>query len=108
MDWTYVTNNHDKYLDGEEIIYEIEEKTVEGYETYYDGYNITNIVIEVEEIHPPHTDCDDDLVNNESLTVINVMEIPAATKPFDIFALILVALSTIGLSYSFKRLIESK
>ena len=108
MDWTYVTNNHDKYLDGEEITYEIEEKAVEGYETYYDGYNITNIVIEVEEIHPPHTDCDDDLVNNESVTVINVMEIPTATKPFDIFALILVVLSTFGLSYSFKRLIESK
>ena len=69
MDWTYVTNNHDKYLDGEEIVYEIEEKAVEGYETYYDGYNITNVIIVIEEIHPPHTDCDDyvntlDLVNH--------------------------------------------
>ena len=105
MDWTYVTNNHDKYLDGEEIVYEIEEKAVEGYETYYDGYNITNVIIVIEEIDPPHTDCDD-YVN--TLDLVNVMDIPEATKPFDILALLFIAMAGIGLPYRFKRLIENR
>ena len=105
MDWTYVTNNHDKYLNGEEIIYEIEEKEVEGYETSYDGYNITNIIIVMEEIDPPHTDCDDSI---NSLELVNIMTIPETTKPFDIIAFIILAMSAIGISYNFKKVVQSK
>ena len=44
-DWKYVIDNLDKYADGEEITYTIREETVEGYETTYNGYNITNTII---------------------------------------------------------------
>ena len=45
--WTGIFNDLDKYADGEEIIYTVEEITVTGYETVvtgdqHDGYTITN------------------------------------------------------------------
>ena len=44
-DWKYVIENLDKYCDGEEITWTIKEEEVEGYETIYDGFNITNKII---------------------------------------------------------------
>ena len=96
MDWTYVTNEHDKYLDGEEIVYEIEEKLVDGYETSYDGFDITNTIIE-EVITPPNTDCG-------SYDVSDIETV----KPTDFYALFFIALQGVVLSFNFKRMILSK
>ena len=40
--WTYTFTNLDKYSNGEEINYTVEEKTITGYESEVNGYEITN------------------------------------------------------------------
>ncbi len=40
--WAYSFTDLDKYADGIEIVYTIEEVAVDGYETTVDGYDITN------------------------------------------------------------------
>ncbi|WP_166434807.1 Cna B-type domain-containing protein [Weissella paramesenteroides] len=40
--WEYEFNDLDKFKDGQEIKYTVEEAAVTGYETTYDGTNITN------------------------------------------------------------------
>ena len=40
--WAYTFDNLDKYKEGKEISYTVTEKTVDGYETTIDGYNISN------------------------------------------------------------------
>ena len=75
----------------------VEEKVVDGYETSYDGYNITNIIIEQEIITPPNTDCGS----------YNVSEVETV-KPADIYAVLFIALQGVVLSFNFKRMILSK
>ena len=57
--WEYELNDLLKYNHSTTpIVYTIEEKPVEGYETEYDGFNITNILTDVEgekEEFPPDT-----------------------------------------------------
>ncbi len=40
--WSYAFTGLDKYSNGKEIVYKIEEAAVEGYTAEYDGYNVTN------------------------------------------------------------------
>ena len=42
MNWMFILNNLDKFENGKEIIYTIEELKVKGYTTTYNGYNIIN------------------------------------------------------------------
>ena len=53
--WTYTLDGLQKYLNGEEIIYTIEEVELEDYVTSYDGYTITNSYKSKGEITPPNT-----------------------------------------------------
>ena len=56
--WEYALENLNKYNKGVEIKYTIEEAPVEGYDTEYEGFDITNIITEVageEEELPPDT-----------------------------------------------------
>lgn len=53
--WTYTLANLPKYLNGEEIIYTIEEVEIEDYITSYDGYTIINSYKSKGEIIPPYT-----------------------------------------------------
>ena len=55
MNWSYTLDNYDKYLNGVEILYEIVEKEVPDYITFYDGYTITNSYKAIGEITPPNT-----------------------------------------------------
>ncbi|MBQ8556389.1 MAG: Cna B-type domain-containing protein [Clostridia bacterium] len=43
--WSYTFKDLDKYKDGKEIVYTVEEEAVTGYTTTYNGYNITNAYI---------------------------------------------------------------
>ena len=45
MNWMFILNNLDKFENGKEIIYTIEELKVKGYTTTYNGYNIINTLI---------------------------------------------------------------
>ena len=45
MNWMFILNNLDKFENGKEIIYTIEELKVRGYTTTYNGYNIINTLI---------------------------------------------------------------
>ena len=45
MNWMFILNNLDKFENGKEIIYTIEEQKVKGYTTTYNGYNIINTLI---------------------------------------------------------------
>ena len=106
--WTYTAENHDKYLDGEEIVYEIEEQEVEGYITFYDGYDITNAFKATGEITPPNTGVSmDDLTVNNIISV-NAIEIPTSTKPYDMLALIFIAISSIGLTSRYIRKVVTR
>lgn len=49
-EWQFTFENLPIYEAGEEINYRVTEESVEGYETAYDGYNITNTEIEEPEI----------------------------------------------------------
>ena len=53
--WTYTLAGLQKYLNGEEIIYTIEEVELEDYVTSYDGYTIINSYKSKGEIIPPYT-----------------------------------------------------
>ena len=108
MNWTYTTEEHDKYLDGEEIIYEIEEKEVEGYVTFYDGYDITNAYKATGEITPPNTGITNEDVTVNTVLSVNAIEIPTTAKPTDIITLIFIAITSIGLTNRYKRKIESR
>ena len=67
--WTYTFTNLDKYSNGQLIEYTIIENSVVGYETIYDGFNITNKLLpfgntNVSEITPPNTMVDSSENNN--------------------------------------------
>lgn len=53
--WTYTLDGLQKYLNGEEIIYTVEEVELEDYVTSYDGYTIINSYKSKGEIIPPYT-----------------------------------------------------
>lgn len=53
--WTYTLAGLQKYLNGEKIIYTIEEVELEDYVTSYDGYTIINSYKSKGEIIPPYT-----------------------------------------------------
>ena len=103
-----IDNNYTGDLDGEEIIYEIEEKEVEGYVTFYDGYDITNAYKATGEITPPNTGITNEDVTVNTVLSVNAIEIPTTTKPSDIIALIFIAITSIGLTNRYKRKIESR
>lgn len=69
--WTYTLTNLDKYKNGVLINYTIEEVSVPGYETSYDGYTIINNIIipakggDVEEL-PPQTGIDNITYENKN------------------------------------------
>ncbi len=69
--WTYTLTNLDKYKNGVLINYTIEEVSVPGYETSYDGYTIINNIIipakggDVEEL-PPQTGIDNITYGNKN------------------------------------------
>ncbi len=79
--WMFILSNLDKYKDGKEIIYTLEELKVKGYITSYDGYNIINTLKEDEkkgpvsktniEILPPKTGIDNQ--NDSNLIEILLM-----------------------------------
>ncbi len=70
-DWVYTLTNLDKYKNGVLINYTIEEVSVPGYETSYDGYTIINNIIipakggDVEEL-PPQTGIDNITYENKN------------------------------------------
>ncbi|MGM9878452.1 MAG: Cna B-type domain-containing protein [Bacilli bacterium] len=94
INWIYILNDLDKFKDGKEILYTIEELSVNNYITTYDGYNIINTLKEVKkpmvkqlksitntEITPPYTgvnDSDDNnlIVSLVILTVSTVLAVP--------------------------------
>lgn len=53
--WTYTLAGLQKYLNGEEIVYTIEEVELADYVTSYDGYTIINSYKSKGEIIPPYT-----------------------------------------------------
>ena len=69
--WVYTLTNLDKYKNGVLINYTIEEVSVPGYETSYDGYTIINNIIipakggDVEEL-PPQTGIDNITYENKN------------------------------------------
>ena len=70
-DWVYTLTNLDKYKNGVLINYTIEEVSVPGYETSYEGYTIINNIIipakggDVEEL-PPQTGIDNITYENKN------------------------------------------
>ena len=61
-DWTHIFENLYKYKDGKVIDYSISEKSVDGYTTSYDSFNIINTLnkkYENIEVIPPQTGNDD-------------------------------------------------
>ena len=103
MNWIYVLSDLDKYKDGKEIIYTIEELSINGYITTYDGYNIINTLKEKPikqavfkqkegitdtEITPPYTgvsDSDDSnlIVSLVVIAVSTILAIPRRKVLFD-------------------------
>ena len=86
--WMFILSNLDKYKDGKEIIYTLEELKVNGYITSYDGYNIINTLKEEEkkvpvnktniEILPPKTGIDNK--NDSNLIEILLMLVLSASS----------------------------
>jgi len=62
--WTWTFTELDKYADGKEIEYTLEEIAVEGYETVIDGFNVTN-THEIEKISISGTKIWDDADNQD-------------------------------------------
>ena len=103
MNWIYVLSDLDKYKDGKEIIYTIEELSINGYITTYDGYNIINTLKEKPikqavfkqkegitdtEITPPYTgvsDSDDSnlIISLVVIAVSTILAIPRRKVLFD-------------------------
>ena len=90
MNWLYVISNLDKYQNGEEIKYTIEEIGVKGYITSYDGYNIINtlkdkpkkIVSSTEtEIIPPTTGVQDDGISLIEGIIIGLLGVSTIAVP---------------------------
>lgn len=92
MNWTYTFENCNKYLDREEITYQIIEKEVTGYTAFYDGYNITNALKEEGEIIPPNTGI---IVDNQ---------VPV----YDVKILIALFLVALGVIIPIAKRVESK
>ena len=86
--WMFILSNLDKYKDGKEILYTLEELKVNGYITSYDGYNIINTLKEDEkkvpvsktniEILPPKTGIDNK--NDSNLIEILLMLVLSASS----------------------------
>lgn len=90
MNWLYVISNLDKYQNGEEIKYTIEEIGVKGYITSYDGYNIINtlkdkpkkVVSSTEtEIIPPKTGVQDDGISLIEGIIIGLLGVSTIAVP---------------------------
>ena len=90
MNWMFILSNLDKYKDGKEILYTIEEFKVKGYITSYDNYNIINILKEEPkkipvsktniEITPPKTGIDNQNETNLlELFFVLIISISAVT-----------------------------
>ena len=103
MNWIYVLSDLDKYKDGKEIIYTIEELSINGYITTYDGYNIINTLKEKPikqavfkqkegitdtEITPPYTGVSDSgdsnlIISLVVMTVSTLLVLPTRKILFD-------------------------
>ena len=92
MNWMFILSNLDKYKDGKEILYTIEELKVKGYITSYDNYNIINTLKEEPtkipvsktniEITPPKTGIDNQNETNLfELFFVLIVSISAVTTP---------------------------
>ncbi len=83
--WTYNLTGLQKYLNGEEIVYTIEEIELEDYITTYSGYTIINSYKSKGEITPPNTG-----INRNTNTNSNTY-----------YELILLLLGTLSITYTY-------